>query len=446
MGLISLLSGAYPAPISITMNSRKAKRFSLWIVLAGLLAGAVLNCSPKRSSGGGGLDGGGGNFEYQTRDEVIKTIEQVRELMLKKPDGYIIKNPLIKAHDDLSQKELWNENFSEEQKYILGMLRKILDIESIATESDSPGFSANGYLDKIKINYAETSLCNGPGDRQYTASVNHLDRSGEICISVYELTHIPSSNLYYDIVALFAHEIAHLNGYGEADARRLQRYIVRNMKSIMREDNTWTKSFFLEMFEETNSVWMTALEANTLNEVLLSNMKMNLKRVETLLRTNLDSLRNDDIDGMSPENSDDSFDLHPKLHAAEVAFDEIFNELVLQLRAQNGADVCLTKENLEKLRDMTLKFNDVHLALLDVLLKLNDKDSKGSGPRVSYGDQKKSIEMEREIIQKAAIRPAQTRDLMLSWEDPDKQKLTRCDQVNGVIPYPDETTDSTKQK
>lgn len=213
------------------------------------------------NSGGGTLDGGGGDPIFATRDSVVSTVNEVWALLT----AFKATNPLFLAFQK-AESIADNDNpviaraTDEEvkiEKRALEMLNKILGkpnggtflsagTAERTTLDESPVFGIKKQFDVVqlaskKIEFLEKGFCRPTGDHKGTwASVSKLQLDGEVCISVEALQRSASASLRHDVVALLSHEIAHLYGYQEDDAVFLQKYLLDNIKYVMRIDGRTT--------------------------------------------------------------------------------------------------------------------------------------------------------------------------------------------------------------
>lgn len=73
-----------------------------------------------------------------------------------------------------------------------------------------------------KIDRRESGPCESNGNDHVDASVSAFRPGADLCLSLSSLQRVPPSSLQKEILALLFHEAAHLSGFGEEDARRLQ--------------------------------------------------------------------------------------------------------------------------------------------------------------------------------------------------------------------------------
>lgn len=209
-------------------------------------------CADKRNKSGGVVDGGGGgDVIYTSKEDVLKAVKESWALITGKDPG----NPLLLAYWHLHPESQKDGN---KERDLFELLSKILSgpakIPNIANLKPEDNFSHLGvfdlsninYLAEKKLNVVENDLCNGPGDHKFLASVTSLSRDGEICVSVSGLMKLPSGSIRTDLLALFAHEIAHLNGADETLARRFQAFFLRSASKLTRSDGDEAKAHFLK--------------------------------------------------------------------------------------------------------------------------------------------------------------------------------------------------------
>lgn len=206
---------------------------------------------------GGGMDGGGGTIVFHSREKVIEILEQVwAQFAVERLD-----NPIIRAFEDVSG----SREEDPEKLHIRGMLRKITGLEDVflPTLRNQPErverLPFMSLVASKKLKLLESGYCDSPEHKRSTASVSKLDQSGEVCVSLQALMRSATSGLRADLIALMAHEIGHLYGFGETDCQRLQRYFLDNMSVILRTDGRSTKNQYLNDLAEITSRWRILL-------------------------------------------------------------------------------------------------------------------------------------------------------------------------------------------
>ncbi len=227
---------------------------------------AMLGCDRgKQNRGGGVVDGGGGgDLIVNTREEVVQAVAAAWKAVTASHAA----NPLYVAYVELKKKD----KRSTDEEEVFKLLQSALSGEKAIPEMPWDGEDADqfrlenlSYLANKRLNLNENGLCSGPGDHKFLASVTSLNRSGEICVSVSGLMNLPSGNLNRDLIALFAHEIAHLNGAGEALARKVQTYFLREMATILRENGAEAKQDLAHtFFRDIQPAWQYLIGYETI--------------------------------------------------------------------------------------------------------------------------------------------------------------------------------------
>lgn len=225
-------------------------------VTVALLMGSLAGCSRGgKKGGGGGVDGGGGDFIVFTQEEVEKAVNEAwNELIAGSP-----RNPLVAAYYNL-----YAFDHNADETRVFKILQKILgngqpvpsrsslsySMENRKDKSFEEPLALTGLMKPKILKLVQDGLCNGPAHKSFLASVSRLDLSGEICISIFGLMRRATPFIKYDILALLAHEIAHLYGYDEEDARVLQKYLIANMSHITGNDSYFKRLELSRQFRE----------------------------------------------------------------------------------------------------------------------------------------------------------------------------------------------------
>jgi hypothetical protein len=201
----------------------------------------------------GGQDGGGGNVaKTSSVEEVRQTIKDVHELYLNPPGGY--RNPLYWLRSLL----LEDPTLEEVRKIALTLtapyqLYRNDDVIRIMRETKSLKGLRNtqDFLRLSPLRVEESGPCFAHGGKEEAdASVSANRFGAEICFSVPRLQKISSTGLLGSIVALFGHEIAHLAGYGEREARLVQDALQKHSDAVLNRTGEITKTRLLIKAEE----------------------------------------------------------------------------------------------------------------------------------------------------------------------------------------------------
>lgn len=183
-----------------------------------------------------------------TREEVISTVgEAWADLTRARLD-----NPLVAAQLQLE------ENLDDEEIY--QMLVKITSYKGkledyinshepgeLATIKDTESLAA---LRAKTIHFQERGPCVGRWHAEAAASVTKLNMSGEVCVSISKLEVMPTASLRFDVLALLIHEMAHLNGYDEVQAQKIQLYFLKNITRLLRADGSATRERLFARYDD----------------------------------------------------------------------------------------------------------------------------------------------------------------------------------------------------
>jgi hypothetical protein len=229
---------------------RSPLKTAIRIGFAIALAISISACKGRKKDDGGVVDGGGGgDVIYNSREDALTAVDQAWRLMI----SHTPANPIFHAYQQLRKKHI-KERLSKDDEAIYVLLVKMLSgpekIPSAPSNSVDFNLTNLNYLSEKKLRLLEDDLCSGPGDHKFMASVTKLDRSGEICVSIKALMRLPSGNLKPDLIALFAHEIAHLNGADEPAARQIQKFFISSISQLLRQSTDELKAEKLATFRD----------------------------------------------------------------------------------------------------------------------------------------------------------------------------------------------------
>lgn len=227
------------------------------IVATGFLSACQQGKNKKSGgNGGGGVDGGGGDFIYLSEADTIDKIEKAWKQIPK---------DLVTVCEYLHTKA--NKSPEEAKAFVtLDKMAPCQDLWVLSTPAD--------YLKNVKLDLDKTGYCKGPHGRQHLASVAELNRKSSICISVYGLMRKASAGMEYDLLALFAHEIAHLNGFDEADSLDLQKYFISIMPRLIGKREK--EALFWAVYRFTSNVstmWPILLTYEEVTDQYIENVR-----------------------------------------------------------------------------------------------------------------------------------------------------------------------------
>jgi len=78
------------------------------------------------------------------------------------------------------------------------------------------------YVENIPLDLVKSDSCYYGDHKAVDASVTELNQNARICFSLERLQRIPRVSLGKHIVSLWVHELAHMEGYGESQAKMLE--------------------------------------------------------------------------------------------------------------------------------------------------------------------------------------------------------------------------------
>ncbi len=185
------------------------------VLIATIIAAALL--TPLEAFGGdrGGADGGGSG-----------DIPQSSAYQVKQAINGVMKTRLINAFYNLAY-----ARDQVEDAYIKRILNTLYDraLEDSDWESKQPIIRE---IKNAQFSIKEDDGCVGPDGKKHAASVPEFKRSSPICFSVPFLRLIPHQDLETQVLALAAHEFAHIFGFGEFESTIFQTFFLHHGKSL----------------------------------------------------------------------------------------------------------------------------------------------------------------------------------------------------------------------
>lgn len=186
--------------------------------LAFLLLAALIGCSNRRA-GSGALEGtqstGGGDASVSTPDQVNAAIDKALALATE-------SNPQKNIYV-----QFWKANGRNSNSGYISHPAHVFPQFQSADESSK--FSAPFYqaLKQIKIDRLKKGDCpHPPEETTASASVSEHSFNAILCFSIGNLTRIPPSSLLQEVSGLLLHEITHMSGAEEPEARAWQNEFV----------------------------------------------------------------------------------------------------------------------------------------------------------------------------------------------------------------------------
>lgn len=162
---------------------------------ATLVALTLIACQNKSANNNnGGIDGSGGNLFEKDFAQVNRYLKGV------KPELKMLTNRLRLIEKHLDGK--YQSNTDDLVKKYLGSDQQQLD----------------NLVDSMSFNLVDHP-CNADAGNDRDAAV---DSNGKVCINYKAFKSFESVELEKSLIALMAHELAHLRGFGEADAQLIQ--------------------------------------------------------------------------------------------------------------------------------------------------------------------------------------------------------------------------------
>lgn len=192
------------------------------LLILALSLTVVLSCSktPSKSlTPQGGQDVGGGDTLGSSEEEVRFAVQSA-VVLIQDIYGQENDNPLRKIVRDLIGTDL--EGIAQKVFFMSGWEAH----DQVNTEEfQTPEDFHNQKFKKGNLVWKEKGSCLADGSRHTDAAVSAHQQGADVCLSLENLMKIPRESLLKEVLCLLIHESAHLEGYREADALRLQKKI-----------------------------------------------------------------------------------------------------------------------------------------------------------------------------------------------------------------------------
>lgn len=333
------------------------------ILIAAAIAVSLAACGKKRNNGGGTLDGGGGDPVLATREQVVKAVNDSWSLLTKTTPA----NPLISAEYVLADL-LWpitgkldtNDPEIREAQKAHAMLAKIFSLPPDRRIGfPRPKFPNIEQLGKKRLQMLEKGLCSGSAHKATTASVTKLSMEGEICVSIDGLQRLATASLSHAVLALLVHEIAHLVGYDEDDAKFLENYFIKNIDKILRKDGAGARASYRDAVDRLSGLKL--IRYDFLDGQFMAALRVQLE-MTAFLSVAMRGAAEDEINVAQPE-------MEEKAHAA---LSEALSMLIVMdtwwiKNNSNWKPIPVTKEHLEKIREIALALLNARQLLTEYL-------------------------------------------------------------------------------
>jgi hypothetical protein len=204
------------------------KAFKSGIIGLMMLAGTAVSAFAGQEALQGGHDGGGGSLGTSTDEQVRAAIHWVFE-DLKRPNSWL-HGAHIYGPDAPGNQHGMNVlaclnlvDFCKPEEYS----RKVMAGEPTMT-------NVMDYLKLSKVMLKTNGPCPASDKANAAASVSEFRVGADLCFSISELKKVAPSALRAEVASLLAHELSHLQGYGEEIAVQVQEAVSTNFRAITR--------------------------------------------------------------------------------------------------------------------------------------------------------------------------------------------------------------------
>lgn len=126
-----------------------------------------------------------------------------------------------KAFEELPDKnpEEWREISEESQKKFHELTKKNKELTKQEERWAIDNYIFKQYVRNIPLDLTKEDACYYGNKQKADASVTELTENARICFSLKKLQRIPIASLNKHIVSLWMHELAHMEGYNEKQAK-----------------------------------------------------------------------------------------------------------------------------------------------------------------------------------------------------------------------------------
>ncbi len=179
----------------------------------------------------GGIDSSGGDTLKSTKEDVNKALKDIKTKLI------FAKKRLSLSLSEYDYNNEKDRNFFEKEFKSDDMLLMIRFISQnkvdfnteVSKEMRSIDIRAINF-ENVKFIIKENDYC--VGDNQHkAASAKGNIKDGEICLSVPAFMKVAPEALTSQVITLALHEVAHLYGFNEEEAVRIQKFLLINMNA-----------------------------------------------------------------------------------------------------------------------------------------------------------------------------------------------------------------------
>ncbi len=194
------------------------------------------------TSGGGGIDGSGGDVERSSKQQVQAAIKN--NLKMLQQALSVMANGL----ESLGDEAIYDQKFGSGAYnlvynfiYPTGTKKVNFNLAEDATDDDKAIISGlNPIADALRAGFIVINIQSEPCRVQTSVEGKAYEeekhdgmaigdyKHGKICLSEDLLQTLSASSVENDILFLLIHELSHLSGFNEANARKLQNLVAHN--------------------------------------------------------------------------------------------------------------------------------------------------------------------------------------------------------------------------
>lgn len=178
----------------------------------------------------GGIDSSGGDTLKSTKEQVSEALKDITSKLIiaKKRLSLSLSQYDVK---DKSDNELFKKEYNSDDLALMTrfILKNKIDLTKVTADSKERRIDIRDIdFKNVIINIKEDDYCIGDKQHKAASATGTID-GGEICLSAKAFMTVAPEALQSQVITLALHEVAHLYGFNEDEASRIQKFLLENM-------------------------------------------------------------------------------------------------------------------------------------------------------------------------------------------------------------------------